>query len=135
MDKGCESSLHSVRAPPSHLRYPQPQQHQRFTRHLSTPNLSTTLRNHKSIKQQNNTKITTKNTLTTRISNRKIKKNRRQVHVLRIALTVKKSINATEEQSNNKRKETAKLSLSSFAPFWAKWNADKFSNIKGLRYL
>lgn len=117
MDKGCESSLHSVRAPPSHLRYSEPQSHQRFTRYLSTTNLSTTPRNHKSIKQQNNTKITTKNALTTHISNRKANKNRRQVHVLSIAWTVKKSINATEEQCNNKRKETAKLSLSSFAPF------------------
>lgn len=120
MDKGCESSLHSVRAPPSHLRYlryPQPQQHQRFTRYLSTTNLSTTHRNRTSIKQQNSTKTTTKNSPTTRISNRKTNKNRRQVHVLSIAWTVKKSINATEEQCNNKRKETAKLSLSSFAPF------------------
>lgn len=117
MDKGCKSSLHSARAPPSHPRYPQPQSHQRFTRHLSTTNLSTTPRNHKSIKQQNSTKITTENAPNTRISNRKIKKNGRQVHVLRIAWTVKKSINATEEQYNNKRKETAKLSLSSFAPF------------------
>lgn len=117
MDKGCKSSLHSVRAPPPRLRYPQPQCYQHFTRHLSTIDLSTTRRNHNSIKQQNNDKITTKNAQTTRISNRKIKKNGRQVHVLRIAWTVKKSINATEEQGSNKRKETAELSLSSFAPF------------------
>lgn len=117
MDKGCKSSLHSVRALPPRLRYPQPQSHQRFTRHLSTTDLSTTPRNRTSIKQQNNTKITTKNAPTTRISNRKIKKNRRQVHVLRIDWIVKKSIDATEEQYNNKRKETAKLSLSSFATF------------------
>lgn len=117
MDKGCESSLHSVRAPPPRLRYPQPQSYQHFTRHLSTTSLSTTHHNHKSIKQQNNTKITTENTPTTRISNRKIKKDGRQVHVLSIDWIVKKSINATEEQWFNKRKETAKLSLSSFAPF------------------